>query len=71
MSRGDDDDIKPRPEIWDKAIIGLAALLTLAALGAAFYLIEIPVPKRLVAPPTKPASEVSVGIPPAKPAEGH
>jgi hypothetical protein len=71
MKSEDDNDIKPRPELWDKAIIALAALLTLAALGAAYYLIEIPVPKRLVAPQADPISEVSVGIAPTKPATGH
>ena len=67
MSRDDDDDIKPRPEIWDKAVIGLAALLTLAALGAAYFLSMIPPAK----PPAQtPVTEVSVGIFPAKPPGG-
>ena len=66
MSSDDDDDIKPRPEIWDKVVIGLAALLTLAALGAAYFLSFVPPTKPQVQPPV--ASEVSVGIFPAKPA---
>jgi hypothetical protein len=64
----DDDEIKQRPEIWEKGVIVLAALLTLAALGAVYFLSAVPpgVPR-----PVKAAaqpSEVTVGILPSKPA---
>lgn len=45
MSLNENDDIKQRPEIWDNAVVGLAALLTLAALGACIFLFTIPAPK--------------------------
>jgi hypothetical protein len=72
MSLNDDDDVKPRPDIWEKAVIGLAAMLTLAALGAAYFLSVLPPTKPQAQPPVPPqASEVSVGIFPGKPAGGH
>ena len=72
MSVNDDDDVKPRPEFWEKAVIGLAAMLTLAALGAAYFLSFLPPTKPPVPPPAQPpANEVSVGIFPAKPPDGH
>ena len=37
MSIDEDNDIKPRPELWEMAIVGLAALLTLSGIGAAFF----------------------------------
>jgi len=72
MSLNDDDDVKPRPEFWEKAVIGLAAMLTLAALGAAYFLSVLPPTKPGTPPPAQPqASEVTVGIFPAKPPDGH
>jgi hypothetical protein len=71
----DDDDIEPRPEIWEKGVIVLAALLTFAALLACYFLVNVPATK---APPsaaeagaTKPSDEVTVGIFPGKPAATH
>jgi len=66
----DDDEIEPRPELWDNGIVVLAALLTLAALGAVYFLSVVPPAK---APPpvqaSAPSGEVTVGILPSKPAE--
>ena len=65
----DDDDSEPRQELWDKGIIVLAALLTLAALGAVYFLSVVPPGKAL--PPVQasaPSNEVTVGILPSKPA---
>jgi hypothetical protein len=60
MSLDENDDIRPRPEIWEKAVIGLAALLTLSGLGVAFFSFTLkPLPKPKPAPePT----EITVGI---------
>jgi|KBSMisStandDraft_5_1062788.scaffolds.fasta_scaffold697049_2 hypothetical protein len=72
MSLNEEDDVKPRPEFWEKAVIGLAAMLTLAALGAAYFLSVLPPTKPAVSPPAQPrASEVSIGIFPSKPPQGH
>ncbi len=65
----EDDDSEPRQELWDKGIIVLAALLTLAALGAVYFLSVVPpgmtpLPVRASAP----SNEVTVGILPSKPA---
>lgn len=60
MSIDEDNDIKPRPEIWEMAIVGLAALLTLSGIGAAFFsftLKPLPPAKR----PPQP-TEVTIGI---------
>jgi hypothetical protein len=64
----DDDEIKQRPELWEKGMIVLAALLTLAALGAVYFLSAVPpgLPRPLKA--TVPSGEVTVGILPSKPA---
>ena len=64
----DDDDIEQRPEIWDKGVIVLAALLTLAALGACYFLSVIPVNKPQPVQTSVPSNEVTVGILPSKPA---
>ena len=65
----DDDDIEQRPEIWDKGIIVLAALLTLAALGAVYFLSAVPPAKAPSVPRAiTPSNEVTVGILPSKPA---
>jgi hypothetical protein len=63
----DDDEIKPRPELWDKAVIVLAALLTLAALGALYFLSVIPAGKPAALQAAAPSHEVTVGILPSKP----
>ena len=60
----DDDDLDQRPQPWDNGIVLLAAMLTLCAIAAGFYLYEIPLPH---APPppaqTAPANgEVTIGI---------
>jgi hypothetical protein len=65
----DDDEIEPQQELWDKGIIVLAALLTLAALGAVYFLSVVPPGK--TPPPAQlsaPSNEVTVGILPSKPA---
>jgi hypothetical protein len=67
MSR-DDDDIKQRPEIWEKGVIVLAALVMLAALGAVYFLSNIPATKPHPAQASAPSNEVTVGILPSKPA---
>ena len=66
----DDDDREPRQELWDKGIIVLAALLTLAALGAVYFLSVVP-PAKLApaAQAITPSNEVTVGILPSKPAQ--
>lgn len=68
MSLDDDDDIKQRPEIWDKGLIVLAALLTFAGLGACYYLSTIPAGRPRPVQSSSPANEVTVGILPSKPA---
>lgn len=67
MSR-DDHEIKQRPEIWEKGIVILAALLTLAALGAVYFLSAVPPEVARPLKSTGQPSEVTVGILPAKPA---
>lgn len=65
----EEDDQEPRQELWDKGIIVLAALLTLAALGAVYFLSVVPPGK--ARPPAQlrpPSNEVTVGILPSKPA---
>ena len=64
----DDDDIKQRPEIWEKGVIVLAALVSLAALGAVYYLSNIPMTKPHPVQMGTPSNEVTVGILPSKPA---
>jgi hypothetical protein len=65
----EDDDAEPRQELWDKGIIVLAALLTLAALGAVYFLSVVPPGKApLPVHASAPSNEVTVGILPSKPA---
>ena len=64
----DDDDIRPRQDFWETAVIALAAVSTLGALGAIIFFFSIPASKPQ-APPT--VNEVTVGIFPSKPADGH
>lgn len=60
MSLENDNDIKPRPEIWEMAIVGLAALLTLSGIGAAFFSFTLkPLPP---AKPTPQPAEVMIDL---------
>jgi hypothetical protein len=55
-----DEDDKPPTQVWDLAVIAVAALLTLCGVGVCFFKFTI-----AAAPPAKPAAqpaEVTIGI---------
>ena len=53
----DDNDDKPRRDINDLFVIGLAALLTLCGIGMYFFTFKVPVDK-----PAPPPAETMIGI---------
>ena len=57
MSLDDDDDDAPRPDYYQFLPIGLAALLTAAAIGLCFFTFTVPPEK----PAAKPAAATSGG----------
>ena len=57
MSLEDDEDDAPRPDYYQFLPIGLAALLTAAAVGLCFFTFTVPVE----APAAKPATAASGG----------
>ncbi|HEY4940963.1 MAG TPA: hypothetical protein VII56_06005 [Rhizomicrobium sp.] len=59
MNLEDDNDIKPRPEIWEKAVIGFAALLTLCGVGVCFFSFTI-------TPAKPPAAQTEMSLQPGE-----